>query len=483
MFEGIAKFLTGSGSGSGSDPEPTPTPNKKSFVETIDKAIVDRETDTGFISVSDDGKNVTLLGYTLPTDVVPEDHSFVERYGVLLYRQGEKSRDEFVILDAETSIGDAQNYAIELVENNRTNTYYARVFVGVPWTFNGRAIFRGFVSFWLISRSAAGLANSKDFADVIDKTKISLKDANIPGFLFDDSLVEKDSDSATALAWIKGFGMKPIAKSSAAENRYIHFLDKSAVQAIIKSKVVKRSTANLGSRSGTNKFTTEPWIDPTNKLSVEDLSKCVPTTVLEFVNRYTSIDGSPLTKSMLAYPYKAAVDGKINVNAVKKILSSFSENNGNDSWENEMPPSVCKAVNVELREVIKAAITEISHDVSFIAKASTLERGLVYGIVYEPLVKDTEDDFATAEDIEKAAHNYLPSAMQDVEHDSDQVLTKADSTVVESYIAPCDFTLDDETVTKGSWVLVTKVHSEELLGKIISGEITGYSMAGTAFKV
>ena len=148
------------------------------------------------------------MGYNLPEDATPEDHALVERYGVLLYRQGAKSRDEFVILDAETSIGDAQNYAIELVENNRTNTYYARVFVGVPWTFNGRGIFRGFVSFYLVSRSATGLANSKDFANIVDVTKISLKDANITGFLFDDSLVEKDSDSASELAWIKGFGMK-----------------------------------------------------------------------------------------------------------------------------------------------------------------------------------------------------------------------------------------------------------------------------------
>ena len=82
------------------------------------------------------------------------------------------------------------------------------------------------------------------------------------------------------------------------------------MQAIIKSKVTKRSASNLGSRSGTNKFTTEPWIDPTNKLSVQDLSKCVPTAVLDFVNRYASVDGSPLTKLMLAYPYKAAADGE-----------------------------------------------------------------------------------------------------------------------------------------------------------------------------
>ena len=479
MFEGLSKLIT-----PGKEPKAKPKtkPTKKSFVETIDKAIVDRETDTGFISVSADGKNVTILGYNLPEDTDPEDHELVDRYGVLLYRQGEKARDEFIILAEGTTVGEAQNYAIERVENNRTNVFWARVFVGVPWTFNGRSVFRGFVSFWLISRSdskAVGLTKSDNFSDVIHKTKINLSDANVAGFMFDDSLIEKAAEAAELL-WANGLGFKPIAKSAHSDKdmRYVHFLDKSAVQAVISYKPRGADAGNGGVKK--SKYTNETWVDPTPDLSVDELSKCVPAGVLAFVKRYASIDSTPVTKAMLVYPYKTA-DGRVNLNEAKKILAELTKDKG--SWNYDMPPSVCKDIVTELREVTKEATSKISHDVSFISKAATLERGLVYGLVYEPLVKDTHEDFATAEDIEAAAHNYLPAAMQNVEHDGEQTLTNADGTVVESYIAPCDFMVDEEEIIKGSWILVTKIHTEDLREKIRNGEITGYSMEGTAFKV
>ena len=482
MFEGLAKLMT-----PGKEPKEKAKSTKKFSIETIDKAIVDRETDTGFIGVSADGKNVTILGYNLPEDVEPEDHELVDRYGVLLYRQGEKARDEFIILDEGTTVGEAQNYAIERVENNRTNVFWARVFVGVPWTFNGRSVFRGFVSFWLISRSdskATGLANSDNFTDVIKKTKITLKDANISGFLFDDAAdaeaIQKAFDSEEAAWVVKELGSNLIAKSThentGNELRYLRFLDKADTRAIIVLKRPKPGNGNV--KKG--KYTNDPWIDPTQQLSVEDLSKCVPTAVLDFAKRYTGVDNSPITKGMLVYPYKTA-DGQINLNVVKRILKTLTKNT--DAWHYSMPPSICKAVVLELREVVKASVSKISHDVSFISKAATLDRGLVYGLVYEPLVKDTHEDFATAEEIEAAAHNYLPAAMQNVEHDGEQTLTNSDSTVVESYIAPCDFRLGDEVITKGSWILVTKIHNTELIEKVRSGEITGYSMEGTALKI
>ncbi len=42
-----------------------------------------------------------------------------------------------------------------------------------------------------------------------------------------------------------------------------------------------------------------------------------------------------------------------------------------------------------------------------------------------------------------------------------------------------DFEMGEETIKKGSWVLVTKA-SDEIWDKIQSEEVTGYSMAGTA---
>ncbi|GIN71141.1 hypothetical protein J14TS2_16160 [Bacillus sp. J14TS2] len=110
------------------------------------------------------------------------------------------------------------------------------------------------------------------------------------------------------------------------------------------------------------------------------------------------------------------------------------------------------------------------------------EQQLVYGVVYEPGnaddsdTWDSHDDFMTAGEIEKAAHGFMKDARNiDMQHDFEAGVGE----VVESYIAPADFDLGEETITKGSWVLVTKA-SDEVWEEIKKGEITGYSMAGTA---
>ncbi|MGX6993946.1 DNA methyltransferase [Vagococcus penaei] len=101
---------------------------------------------------------------------------------------------------------------------------------------------------------------------------------------------------------------------------------------------------------------------------------------------------------------------------------------------------------------------------------------LVYGVVYEPEVKDAHDDFMTAREIEKAAHGFMESYQNiDKQHDFETEAGK----VVESYIAPADIEIGKTTITKGTWVLVTKA-TDEMWESIQKGEFTGYSLAGTA---
>ncbi|WP_144498835.1 XkdF-like putative serine protease domain-containing protein [Bacillus pumilus] len=150
------------------------------------------------------------------------------------------------------------------------------------------------------------------------------------------------------------------------------------------------------------------------------------------------------------------------------------------------------------RELINAKITHVSYvdkaanqkqfffmksekendfekEIKVIAKADDAQR-LVYGIVYEPHVEDAHGDYMTPAEIEKAAHGFLKDAREiDKQHDFQGGVGE----VVESYIAPSDFEMGDEMIKKGSWVLVTKA-SDEIWEQIQKGEITGYSMAGTA---
>ncbi|WP_313429661.1 XkdF-like putative serine protease domain-containing protein [Siminovitchia terrae] len=104
------------------------------------------------------------------------------------------------------------------------------------------------------------------------------------------------------------------------------------------------------------------------------------------------------------------------------------------------------------------------------------EQQLVYGVVYEPDVEDSHGDFMTAPEIEKSAHGFMKDARNiDKQHDFESGVGE----VVESYIAPADFNIGEHEITKGSWVLVTKA-TDEIWEEIKKGEITGYSMAGTA---
>lgn len=113
--------------------------------------------------------------------------------------------------------------------------------------------------------------------------------------------------------------------------------------------------------------------------------------------------------------------------------------------------------------------------VRLITKADDPQK-LVYGVVYEPEVEDAHGDYMDAETIEKAAHSFMEDYQQiDKQHDFNTGAGK----VVESYVAPVDMSIDETTITKGTWVLVTKA-SDELWDDIQKGEFTGYSLAGTA---
>lgn len=113
--------------------------------------------------------------------------------------------------------------------------------------------------------------------------------------------------------------------------------------------------------------------------------------------------------------------------------------------------------------------------VKLVTKADDPQK-LVYGIVYEPEAEDAHGDYMDAETIEKAAHSFMEDYQQiDKQHD----FTTNAGKVVESYVAPVDMTIEETTITKGTWVLVTKA-TDEMWENIQKGEFTGYSLAGTA---
>lgn len=143
-----------------------------------------------------------------------------------------------------------------------------------------------------------------------------------------------------------------------------------------------------------------------------------------------------------------------------------------------MSPSDVIAMKMfNLRDVRKESQTPAGKTlatVKIIAKDGEAMDQLVYGVVLEPDSVDGDDDVMTAADVEWTAHHFL--AVQGVTGYRHRDF--ADATVVESYVAPCDFQMGAQLVRQGSWVLVTRVNDPDIWRQIVAGEITGYSVGG-----
>lgn len=100
----------------------------------------------------------------------------------------------------------------------------------------------------------------------------------------------------------------------------------------------------------------------------------------------------------------------------------------------------------------------------------------VTGIVYEPMVEDTQGNYMTEEEITKAAYWFAKNGNQvDLQH----CFQKCDgAAVVESYVAKCDMEIEGESVKKGTWLMTMEISDTDVWEAIQKGDITGFSMGG-----
>jgi len=101
-------------------------------------------------------------------------------------------------------------------------------------------------------------------------------------------------------------------------------------------------------------------------------------------------------------------------------------------------------------------------------------------VTYVAMLPDSTDltgDYTSAEDVRKAMESFNKSAMRaNLFH---RVMTDKFH-VVESYLAPTDFVLNEIPVKKGTWLMTLQVTDENVWKMIKSGDINGISIAGMA---
>lgn len=117
---------------------------------------------------------------------------------------------------------------------------------------------------------------------------------------------------------------------------------------------------------------------------------------------------------------------------------------------------------------------------------------IVTGPVLIPENVDLQEDIISADEIEKAAHNYLLklSFHDDPEFLADLGLSAKSKrgfmhvefnrkiALVESYLAPVEFSLNGRTVKAGTWVMSVKVFDDEAWSLVQAKKITGFSIGG-----
>jgi hypothetical protein len=117
-------------------------------------------------------------------------------------------------------------------------------------------------------------------------------------------------------------------------------------------------------------------------------------------------------------------------------------------------------------------------------KSAEESQHIVYGVVLEPNLRDSQGDVISAAEIEKAAHKFLQDSRQhDVQHDEQP----APIHLVESYCAPHDMVLGGRLVHKGAWVIGCKVEDEALWKRVTDPSheepLTGFSIGGSGFRL
>lgn len=108
----------------------------------------------------------------------------------------------------------------------------------------------------------------------------------------------------------------------------------------------------------------------------------------------------------------------------------------------------------------------------------TKEERYVLGIVLEPETVDAQKDIYSAAEIRCAAHGFMENfARIGLMH---RAFVGDDVKILESYLAPVTFDLDGTRIKKGTWLLAVRIISNDLWNKVKRGELSGFSIGGSA---
>jgi len=184
-------------------------------------------------------------------------------------------------------------------------------------------------------------------------------------------------------------------------------------------------------------------------------------------------DGKTEPRSLRHLPYKDA-SGKVDLPHLRNAIARAAQVKLKDG--KTISADAAKAIQTKAQKILDSMKAEKIW-MTGIEKAYDIEKRLVYGIVLNPDVVDSQGDIASADEIEKSAHEFFMKSRM-LDHNHKVTLDPSIATPVESYIAPTDFLIGKKLVKKGAWVMVTKVFDNGLWEDVKKGKLLSYSIAG-----
>jgi len=143
----------------------------------------------------------------------------------------------------------------------------------------------------------------------------------------------------------------------------------------------------------------------------------------------------------------------------------------------ELEPGEVKKHADAIRDTIAESISQ-SDWVLHVAKRNEEER-YVLGVVLEPDVEDSQGDIYDSDTVRKASEFFMEHA-RDLGLMHETTLSEKSVKILENYIAPCDFDIEGQPVRKGTWLLAARILDETLWTAVKAGELTGWSIEGSA---
>jgi hypothetical protein len=110
------------------------------------------------------------------------------------------------------------------------------------------------------------------------------------------------------------------------------------------------------------------------------------------------------------------------------------------------------------------------------------EERIVTGIVYLPDEVDSHGDFMKASTIRKMMINWVTKYQKfKLQHNEDVSSDKVQ--MVECFQAPITYASGTTIISKGAWLLSSKINDEQIWKDVKEGKITGYSIGGWGKRV